>query len=56
MSAVAAFGTAQIPESINDCGHEKSMASSLLELDSASFSRLKERISDKMVSTDLWRG
>lgn len=40
----------------NDCGHEKNMASRLLELDSASFSRLKERISDKMVSTDLWRG
>lgn len=55
-SAVAAFGTAQLPESINDCGHEKNMASRLLELDSVSFSRLKERISDKMVSTDLWRG
>lgn len=54
-TAVTALGTAQTPEQINDNGVDKELAAYLLELDSATFSRLWERIPDKPVSTDLWR-
>lgn len=54
-TAVTALGTAQTPEQINDNGVDKKLAAYLLELDSATFSMLWERIPDKPVSTDLWR-
>ena len=53
--AVNALSTAQIPEKINDNGIEKSLTKYLLELDSVSFSLLKERIPKQMTSTALWR-
>lgn len=53
---MAAFATAQITEKIVDNGVGKGMATCLLELDSVSFSNLKERIPNKLTSTALWRG
>ena len=53
--AVNALSTAQIPEKINDNGIEKNLTKCLLELDSVSFSLLKERIPKQMTSTALWR-
>lgn len=55
VSAIAAFATAQFTERINDGGIEKGMANCLLELDSVSFSRLKDRLPGEIASTALWR-
>lgn len=55
MSAVGAFSTGQFLERINDNEVNKGLASYLLELDSVSFSKIKERIPKGMVSTALWR-
>lgn len=55
-TAVTAFSTGQTTEKINDNGISKGMTACLLETDSISFSKLKERIPKKMVSTALWRG
>lgn len=52
---VTAFGTAQFPEIINDNGVDKYLNRYLLELDSVSFSKIKERIPDKWFSSNLWR-
>ncbi len=54
-TAATAFSTGQITEKINDNGVNKGLARCLLELDSISFSELKERIPKEMVSTALWR-
>lgn len=54
-TAVTAFSTGQITEKIKDNGIDKGLAKCLLEQDSVSFSKLKERIPKKLVSTDLWR-
>lgn len=53
---IAAFATGQITEKIVDNGVGKGMATYLLELDSVSFSNLKERISNKLTNSALWRG
>lgn len=53
--AVTAFGTGQFTERINDNGVDKGLASYLLELDSLSFPKIKERIPDKWFCTALWR-
>lgn len=55
-TAFAAFSTGQIAERINDNGVNKGLTKYLLELDSVSFSKLKERIPKELVSTALWRG
>lgn len=53
--AVNAFSTAQFTEKINDNGVDKGLTNCLLELDSISYSKLKERIPDGTSSTALWR-
>lgn len=55
VSAIKAFSTAQFTERIRDNGVCRGLATCLLELDSASFSRLEERIPDGLSSTALWR-
>lgn len=54
-TVLTAFSTGQTTEKINDNGIRKGLTRCLLELDSASFSKLRERIPDKMASTALWR-
>ena len=54
-TVVMAFSTGQITEQINDNGVDKGLTRCLLELDSVSFSKIKERIPSKPVSTALWR-
>lgn len=53
---IAAFATGQITEKIVDKGVGKGLATYLLELDSVSFSSLKERIPTELTCTVLWRG
>lgn len=55
-TAITAFSTGQITERINDNGVDKGLTRRLLELDSVTFSKFKQRIPEGMVSTALWRG
>ena len=47
-TALAAFSTGQVTERINDNGVDKQLCSSLLELDSIAFSKLKNRIPEEL--------
>lgn len=53
--AFVGFATAQFCELIYDGGVRKSMCSLLLELDSAAFSEIKDRLPQRAASTALWR-
>lgn len=53
--ALVGYATAQFCELIYDGGVRKSMCSLLLETDSATFSRLKTRLPQRLSSTALWR-
>lgn len=55
LMALVGFATAQFCEIIYDGGVRKSMCSQLLELDSAAFSRIKDRLPQGLSSTALWR-
>lgn len=54
-TALAVFPTGQITEKITDNGVSRQMATCLLERDSATFARLKDRLPDRMTSTALYR-
>lgn len=55
LSALSGFSTAQFRELIYDGGVRKSMCSLLLELDSTTFSMIKNRLPQEVSNTALWR-